>query len=47
MPTLTRLVMILAACAGLAYGAAWALAAYVTPRQAEIVIDVALPPAKP
>jgi hypothetical protein len=42
MPTLTRLLTVLALLAGFAYGSVFALAHFVTPRQTEISIDVPL-----
>jgi hypothetical protein len=44
MPTLTRLLARLLVLAGLAYGAIVALATFVEPRQADIVIEVPLSP---
>jgi len=40
MPTLIRLLVYLAVIAALGYGAIFALATFVEPRQKEIVVDI-------
>jgi hypothetical protein len=44
MPTLIRLLVYLAVIAALGYGAMFALATFVEPRQKEIIVDI--PPEK-
>jgi len=44
MPTLIRLLVVLAVIAALAFAAMFALATFVEPRQKEIIVDI--PPEK-